>query len=94
MNWFACRMITYGFLAGTAGVRLLSSRDAKKVYTHVTAAAMRCYEDAAETYETVKENIGDIVADAKEINRAIAEEREAQIIEDAKAVLSSADSAE
>lgn len=94
MNWFGCRMMTYGFLLGTAGVKLLSSREAKKVYTHVTAAALRCYEDAAETYETVRENIGDIVADAKEINRVIAEEREAEIIEDAKNVLNAASAAE
>lgn len=27
-----------GFFLGTAGVRILSSRDAKTAYTHVTAA--------------------------------------------------------
>jgi len=91
MNWFNCRLIGYGFLLGTAGVKALTSRDAKKVYTHVTAAAMRCYESAAEAYETLRENCGDIVADAKEINRAIAEERELQVIEDAKQILAAAE---
>ena len=76
MKWFGCRMMAYGFLIGTAGVKLLSGRTAKKAYTHVTAAALRCYEDAAQTYETLKENCGDILADAKNINetRAAAEE--------------------
>ena len=30
-----------GVLFGTAGIRILSSRDAKKVYTHATAAVLR-----------------------------------------------------
>ena len=30
-----------GVLFGTAGVKLLSSKDAKKVYTHCTAAVLR-----------------------------------------------------
>ena len=33
-----------GVLFGTAGVKVLSSKDAKKVYTHVTAAALRAKE--------------------------------------------------
>ena len=31
-----------GVLFGTAGFKLLGSKDARKVYTHVTAAALRC----------------------------------------------------
>lgn len=91
MNWFNCRLVTYGFLLGTAGVKLLSGRCAKKVYTHVTAAALRCYDDAAEAYEILKENCGDILEGAKEINREISAEKEAEMIEDAKAVLASAE---
>ena len=87
MKWFGCRMMAYGFLIGTAGVKLLSGRTAKKAYTHVTAAALRCYDDAAKSYEVLKENCGDILADAKDINREIAAEKEAEMIEDAKAVL-------
>lgn len=38
-----------GVVFGTAGVKLLSSKDAKKVYTNCTAAVLRakrlCYED-------------------------------------------------
>ena len=34
-----------GVVFGTAGVKLLSSKDAKKVYTNCTAAVLRRYED-------------------------------------------------
>ncbi len=31
-----------GALFGSAGLKILSSRDARKVYSHVTAATRRC----------------------------------------------------
>ena len=70
-----------GVLFGTAGIKILSSKDAKKVYTHTPAAALRAKESVMSTVTTVKENAGDILADAKEINekRAAAEN---QVIED------------
>ena len=69
-----------GVLFGTAGVKLLSSKDAKKVYVHATAAALRAKESVMTTVTAVKENAGDILADAKDLNeqRAAAEE----IVED------------
>lgn len=65
-----------GVLFGTAGVKLLSSKDAKKVYVHATAAALRAKESLMTTVTAVKENAGDILADAKDLNeqRAAAEE--------------------
>ena len=57
-----------GVLFGTAGIRILSSRDAKKVYTHATAAVLRAKEDVMTTVTTLRENCGDILADAKAIN--------------------------
>ncbi len=67
-----------GVLFGSAGIKLLSSRDAKKAYTHVTAAALRCKDSVMETVDTVQENCSDILADARSINeqRAAAEEKE------------------
>ena len=64
-----------GVLFGTAGVKLLSSKDAKKVYVHATAAALRAKESVMTTVTAVKENAGDILADAKDLNeqRAAAE---------------------
>ena len=34
-----------GVLFGSAGFKLLSSKDAKKAYTHMTAAALRVQRD-------------------------------------------------
>ena len=63
-----------GVLFGTAGVKLLSSRDAKKVYTECTAAALRAKDCVMKTATAVQENAEDILAEAQQIN----EERAAQ----------------
>lgn len=86
-----------GVLFGTAGIKILSSKDAKKVYTHTAAAALRAKESVMATVTTIRENTDDILADAKEINdkRAAAEE---EVIEDsadgeaAEGAMSEADS--
>lgn len=62
-----------GVLFGSAGLKLLSSRDAKKAYTHATAAALRMKEAVMETVTTVQENAADILASAKDINARRAE---------------------
>ena len=65
-----------GVLFGTAGIKLLSSKDAKKVYTGCTAAVLRAKDTVVKTATTVQENAGDIYADAQQINedRKAAEE--------------------
>lgn len=65
-----------GVLFGTAGIKALSSKDAKKVYTNCTAAALRVKDSVMDTVTTVQENAEDILAEAKQINeeRAFAEE--------------------
>ena len=68
MNWMKTRFLAYGVLLGTAGVKILTSDDAKKVYTHVTGAVLRGYDECARTFTELRENCGDIFADAKEIN--------------------------
>lgn len=57
-----------GVLFGTAGVKLLSSKDAKKVYTNCTAAVLRAKDFVMKTASTVQENAEDILAEAKQIN--------------------------
>lgn len=57
-----------GVLFGSAGIKLLSSKDAKKAYTHATAAALRVKDSVMETVTTVQENAADILASAKDIN--------------------------
>ena len=63
-----------GVLFGSAGFKLLSSKDAKKAYTHATAAALRMKEAVMETVTSVQENAADILASAKEINEERAQE--------------------
>ncbi len=65
-----------GVLLGTAGIKILSSKDAKKVYTHVTAAVLRAKEYVMQVATNVQENAEDIYAEAQQINeeRALQEE--------------------
>ena len=48
-----------GVLFGSVGIKLLSSKDAKKAYTHITAAGLRMKDSAMKTVATVQENAGD-----------------------------------
>ena len=75
-----------GTLFGSYGFKLLGSKDARKVYTHTTAAVLRCKDQIMRDVESVQENCSDILADAKAINEAKAAEREAAYIEDAAKV--------
>ena len=70
-------------LFGTAGIKVLSSKDAKKVYTHTTAAVLRAKDSVMETVTTVRENAEDIYADAKAINQQRAQQEADAVIEDA-----------
>lgn len=86
MNCFSYKNLAVfagGVLFGSAGIKLLSSKDAKKVYTHTTAAALRVKESVMTTVTTVQENAADILASAKDIN----EQRAMQeaVVEDASA---------
>lgn len=70
-----------GVLFGTAGIKILSSRDAKKVYTNCTAAALRAKECVMKTAVTIQENAEDIYAEAQQINEERAA-REVANVED------------
>ena len=72
-----------GVLFGTAGIKVLSSKDAKKVYTHTTAAVLRAKDSVMETVTSVRENAEDIYADAKAINQQRAQQEADAVIEDA-----------
>ena len=61
-------LFAVGVLFGTAGIKLLGSRDAKKVYAHTTAAALRAKEGVMKTVTAVREGAEDVYADAKTIN--------------------------
>ena len=81
------KLLGYGFLLGTAGVKVLSSQDARKVYTQVTAAALRGVEEITRVAANIRENCGDIAAEAKQINERRSEEARQREIADARALL-------
>lgn len=66
-----------GTLFGSAGLKILSGRDARKVYTHTTAAVLRCKNEVMKHAVLVQESCSDILADAKQINA----EREEKAVE-------------
>lgn len=80
-----------GVLFGTAGVAVLSGKDAKKVYTHCTAAILRGKDSVMKTTAVIKENCGDIYADAKDINQKRYDEAAAAKLEEAKAIVEEAE---
>lgn len=67
-----------GVLFGTAGIKVLTSKDAKKLYTNCTAAVLRAKSCVMKTATSVQENAGDILAEAKQIN----EDRAAEVVDD------------
>ena len=71
-----------GVLFGTAGIKILSSKDAKKAYVQCTAAALRAKDSVMKTVTTVQENAGDVLAEAKQINEDRAAEAEAEVVDD------------
>ena len=80
-----------GVLFGTAGIKLLGSKDANKVYAHTTAAALRAKEGVMKMVTAVREGAEDVYADAKTINERRAEAEAAAVVEDASAEESKAE---
>ena len=67
-----------GLLFGSLGLKLLSSKDAKKAYIHVTAAGLRMKDSMMESVTNLQENAADILASAKELNEARAAKEAAE----------------
>ena len=57
-----------GVLFGTAGIKILSSKDAKKIYTQCTAAVLRAKDCVMKTVTNIQENAEDIYSEAMQIN--------------------------
>ena len=85
-GWGKIATFVGGALFGSAGIKLLTSKDAKKAYVHTTAAVLRVKDCVMNTATSIQENCEDILAEAKNINetRAAAEE---QIVEDKEEVI-------
>lgn len=76
-------LLAGGFLIGTAGVKILSSKEAKKVYAHTTAAVIRAKDCVMTSVTKVREGCDDVLADARDINeKRDAEEVCGEVIED------------
>ena len=75
-------MFAAGVLFGTAGLKVLGSKDACKVYAHTTAAALRAKDSVMTTVTALREGAGDVYADAKAINERRAEAQAAAVVED------------
>lgn len=102
MSWGKLALFCGGALFGSAGVRILSSKDAKKAYTHCTAAVLRMKDAVMDQAATLQENCADIYAEAKAINEARSSKKAEEIIEiegedaetDSDAVAENAEAAE
>ena len=71
-----------GVLFGTAGVKVLGSKDAKKFYINCLAAGLRAKDCVMTTATNIQENAEDILAEAKQINERRAAEEAASVQED------------
>jgi hypothetical protein len=67
-NYKNLALVAGGILFGSAGIKLLTSKDAKTAYSHITAAGLRMKESVMETVTCVQENAADILATAQDIN--------------------------
>ncbi|MCR4955785.1 MAG: DUF6110 family protein [Lachnospiraceae bacterium] len=67
-SWKHTGLFAAGVAFGTAGVKILASKDAKKAYVHCTAAALRAKKCVMDTATTIQENAEDVLAEAKELN--------------------------
>lgn len=73
-----------GVLFGTAGIKVLASKDAKKVYTNCTAAVLRAKDCVMKTAASIQENAEDIYAEAQQMNEdRAAAEAEAEVSDEA-----------
>lgn len=92
MNMKKLGSFAAGVLFGTAGLKILGSEDAKKVYAHTTAAALRAKDCVMKAVTNVREGAQDIYADAQDINEIRAQKD--AVIEDAPAEAAPAEAAE
>ena len=76
INWKKTGLFAAGVAFGTAGIKILSSDDAKNVYSNCTAAVLRAKDCVMNVVSTVQENAEDIYAEAVEINEERAAKKE------------------
>ena len=57
-NYMKLALFAGGTLFGSFGIKLLSSKDAKKAYVHATAAGLRMKDSVMQSVTTVQEHSG------------------------------------
>ncbi len=82
MKWKGIGIFALGTLFGLEGIKLLSSKDAKKVYAHCTAGVLRAKDSVLDQVTTLQENCTDIYEEAKAINEERAKKAEEAEVDD------------
>jgi hypothetical protein len=86
--WKGIALFAGGTLFGLWGIKMLCSKDAKKVYTHCTAGVLRAKDYVMDQATAVKENCCDIYEEAKVINEErAAKEKEAEVEDEAEEIV-------
>ena len=76
IDWKKTGIFAAGVAFGTAGIKALSSDDAKNVYTQGTALVLRAKDCVMKVVTMVQENAEDIYAEAQQINEERAAKEE------------------
>lgn len=80
--WKGIALFAGGTLFGLWGIKMLCSKDAKKVYTHCTAGVLRAKDYVLDQATSVKENCCDIYEEAKAINEERANKEKENVVDD------------
>ena len=84
VDWKKTGIFAAGVAFGTAGIKALSSDDAKNVYTQGTALVLRAKDCVMKVVTMVQENAEDIYVAAKNVNEERAAKKEAAEFEEAE----------
>ena len=82
--WKGIGLFALGTLFGLEGIKLLCSKDARKVYAHCTAGALRAKDSILDQVTTLRESCEDIYEEAKVINEERAKKEKEAEIDDAE----------
>ena len=86
MKFKGVGLFVLGSLFGLEGIKLLASKDAKKLYAHCTAGVLRVKDSVIAQVTTLQENCSDIYEEAKAINEERArKDRENEVTDNSEA---------
>lgn len=80
--WKHVGLFVAGTIAGNYGTDVLGNDKAKKVYTEVTAAALRAKDEVLKATTSLQENANDILEDAKALNEERADKSCKEVCEE------------